>query len=342
MDRKRLGNSDLEITRIGFGAWAIGGSGYEWGWGAQDDADSIGAIHDALDAGVNWIDTAAVYGLGRSEEVVAKALEGIRDRPYVFTKCGMVWDDHREVGFRLKADSVRRECEASLRRLRVDAIDLYQIHWPKPAEDVEEGWETLARLQEEGKVRWIGVSNFDVAQMRRARAIVPIASLQPPYSLVRRQIEDAILPYCSRQNIGVIAYSPMASGLLTGAMTRERVAALPADDWRRKSPDYLEPLLSRNLRLVRLLHAIGRSHGRSPAEVAVAWVLRHPVVTGAIVGARRPGQMAGVVGAADFRLSPKDVGEIAAFFAKEAAHPAPGSPPTVAASSEGPAALPTR
>jgi len=339
MDRKRLGESDLEITRIGFGAWAIGGAGYEWGWGAQDDADSIAAIHEALDSGVNWIDTAAVYGLGRSEEVAAKALEGIHDRPYVFTKCGMVWDDLREVGFRLKAESVRRECEASLRRLKVDAIDLYQIHWPKPAEDIEEGWETLARLQEEGKVRWIGVSNFDVAQLRRARAIAPIASLQPPYSLVRRQIEDAILPYCSRQNIGAIVYSPMASGLLTGAMTRERVAELPADDWRRRSPDYQEPLLSRNLRLVRLLHAIGLSHGRSPAEVAVAWVLRHPVVTGAIVGARRPGQIKGVVGAADFRLRPKDVGEIAAFFAHEAALPAnPGAPgvaPTATSQAQG-------
>jgi aryl-alcohol dehydrogenase-like predicted oxidoreductase len=342
MDVKRLGNSDLEITRIGFGAWAIGGAGYEWGWGAQDDADSVAAIHEALDAGANWIDTAAVYGLGRSEEVVAKALEGVWQRPYVFTKCGMVWDDDRRISHRLKADSVRRECEASLRRLRVNAIDLYQVHWPRPAEDVEEGWATLAKLQEEGKVRWIGASNFDVTQLRLARAIAPVTSLQPPYSLVRRQIEDAILPYCTRQYIGVIAYSPMASGLLTGAMTRERAAALPPDDWRRQSPDYQEPLLSRNLRLVRLLHAIGRSHGRTPAEVAVAWVLRRPAVTGAIVGARRPGQFKGVAGAADFRLSPKDVGEIEAFFAHEAGRPADGSPHGAAVSSEGRAALPTR
>jgi aryl-alcohol dehydrogenase-like predicted oxidoreductase len=326
MDVKRLGNSDLEITRIGFGAWAIGGAGYEWGWGAQDDADSIAAVREALDAGVNWIDTAAVYGLGRSEEVVARALEGVRDRPYVFTKCGMIWDENGRVGNRLKADSIRRECEASLRRLRVDAIDLYQIHWPKPAADVAEGWQTLARLKEEGKVRWIGVSNFDTAQLQRSRAVAPITSLQPPYSLLRREVEDAVLPFCFRQQIGVIAYSPMASGLLTGAMTRERVAALPPDDWRRRSPDYQEPLLSRNLRLIRLLHAIDRSHGRSPAEVAVAWVLRHPVVTGAIVGARRPGQFKGVVGAADVRLSPKDVREIEAFFAHEAAHPANGAP----------------
>jgi aryl-alcohol dehydrogenase-like predicted oxidoreductase len=342
MNTKRLGNSDLFITPIGFGAWAIGGSGWQFAWGAQDDRDSIAAIREALDGGINWIDTAAVYGLGHSEEVVARALVGVRDRPYVFTKCSMVWDERRQIGHSLKADSIRRECEASLRRLRVDAIDLYQIHWPKPAEDVEEGWETLARLKEEGKVRWIGVSNFDVGQMRRARAIAPITSLQPPYSLVKRQIEDAILPYCSRQDVGVIVYSPMASGLLTGAMTRERVAQLPADDWRRKSPDYQEPLLSRNLRLVRLLHAIGRSHGRTPAEVAVAWVLRHPAVTGAIVGARRPGQFKGVVGAAEFRLSPKDVGEIEAFFAHEAVRPAAGSPHAVAASPEGRAAMPMR
>ena len=225
MNVKRLGNSDLYITPVGFGAWAIGGAGYEWGWGAQDDADSIAAIHEALDAGANWIDTAAVYGLGHSEEVVARALHGVRQRPHVFTKCGMVWDENRQVGNRLKADSIRRECEASLRRLRVDAIDLYQIHWPKPAEDIEEGWATMAALQKEGKVRWIGVSNFTVDQLRQAQAIAPVTSLQPPYSLVKRQVEDEILPYCFHQHIGVIAYSPMASGLLTGAMTRDRVAA---------------------------------------------------------------------------------------------------------------------
>ena len=337
MNVKRLGNSDLNITPVGFGAWAIGGAGYEWGWGAQDDADSIAAIHEALDAGANWIDTAAVYGLGRSEEVVARALEGVRQRPYVFTKCGMVWDEKRQISNRLKADSIRRECEASLRRLRVDCIDLYQIHWPKPAEDIEEGWATMAALQKEGKVRWIGVSNFDVDQLRQAQAIAPVTSLQPPYSLVRRQVEDEILPFCFHQHIGVIAYSPMASGLLTGAMTRERVAALPADDWRRRNPDYQEPLLSRNLRLVRLLEAIGRSHGRSPAEVAVAWVLRHPAVTGAIVGARRPGQFKGVAGAAEFRLSPREVAEIEAFFRHEARRAEAGSPPPVgpASPSEG-------
>jgi len=319
MNTKRLGNSDLSITPIGFGAWAIGGSGWEFAWGAQDDRESIAAIHAALDAGVNWIDTAAVYGLGHSEEVVARALEGVTSRPYVFTKCSMLWNEHREIGHSLKADSIRRECEASLRRLRVDAIDLYQIHWPDPDVDIEEGWATLAALKEEGKVRHIGVSNFNVAQLRRAQAIAPITSLQPRYSLLHREIEDEILAFAARQHIGVIAYSPMASGLLTGAMTAERIARLPADDWRKRHPDFQEPQLSRNLRLVRLLRAIGNHHGRSPGEVAVAWVLRAPAVTGAIVGARRPDQVRDVVGAAEFRLSRWEVAEIEAFFVKEAA-----------------------
>jgi aryl-alcohol dehydrogenase-like predicted oxidoreductase len=319
MKTKQLGNSDLFITPVGFGAWAIGGSGWEFAWGAQDDSESIAAIHEALHAGINWIDTAAVYGLGHSEEVVARALDGMRDRPYVFTKCSMVWDERRQIGHSLKADSIRRECEASLRRLRVDAIDLYQIHWPDPDADIEEGWATLAALKEEGKVRHIGVSNFNVAQMQRALAIAPITSLQPRYSLLHREVEDEILPFCAQENIGVIAYSPMASGLLTGAMTPERIAGLPADDWRKRHPDFQEPQLSRNLMLVRLLRAIGRLHGRTPAEVAVAWVLHNPAVTGAIVGARRPSQLRGVVGAAEFRLSPREVAEIEAFFAKVAA-----------------------
>jgi aryl-alcohol dehydrogenase-like predicted oxidoreductase len=319
MNTRLLGGSDLDVTPIGFGAWAIGGSGWEFAWGSQDDRDSVAAIHEALDAGVNWIDTAAVYGLGHSEEVVARALEGVRDRPYVFTKCGMVWDGRRRIGHSLKADSIRRECEASLRRLRVEAIDLYQVHWPDPDGDIEEGWATLAGLKREGKVRHIGVSNFDVAQMRRAQAIAPITSLQPRYSLLHREVEAEALPFCARQDIGVIAYSPMASGLLTGAMTRERVEGLPADDWRKRHPDFREPQLSRNLRLVRLLRAIGRRHGGTPAEVAVAWVLHHAAVTGAIVGARRPAQVEGVVGAARLRLSPEDLGQIDAFFAREAA-----------------------
>jgi aryl-alcohol dehydrogenase-like predicted oxidoreductase len=319
MKTKRLGNSDLFITPIGFGAWAIGGSGWEFAWGGQDDKDSVAAIREALNAGINWIDTAAVYGLGHSEEVVARALEGVRDRPYVFTKCSMIWDEHRQIGHSLKADSIRRECEASLRRLRVDAIDLYQIHWPDPDEDIEEGWATMAKLKEEGKVRNIGVSNFNVAQMKRAQAIAPITSLQPRYSLLHREIEEEILPFTEWENIGVIAYSPMASGLLTGAMTRERIAALPADDWRRGHSDFQEPRLSRNLKLVSLLRTIGKRHGRSPGEAAVAWVLRDPAVTGAIVGARRPGQVRGVVGAGEFRLSLWELTEIGAFSKQLAA-----------------------
>jgi aryl-alcohol dehydrogenase-like predicted oxidoreductase len=319
MHTKQLGNSDLSITPIGVGTWAIGGSGWEFGWGAQDDRDSILAIREALDAGVNWIDTAAVYGLGHSEEVVARALEGVPQKPYVFTKFSMIWNDRHEIAHSLKADSVRRECEASLRRLRVDAIDLYQVHWPDPDAEIEEGWTTLARLKEEGKVRHLGVSNFDVNQMKRAQAIAPIASLQPPYSLLNRRIEAEILPYAAREGIGVIAYSPMASGLLTGAMTRERVAALPADDWRKSNPNFQEPQLTRNLCLVRLLRDIGVRHGCSAAEVAVAWVLRNPAVTGAIVGARRPGQIKGVVGAARLQLSLQEVAEIDGFFAMKAA-----------------------
>lgn len=314
MDTRQLGSSDLHITPIGFGAWAIGGGGWQFAWGAQDDHDSIAAIRQALDSGVNWIDTAAVYGLGHSEEVVAQALEGVRARPYVFTKCSMVWDEHREIGRSLKAESVRRECEASLRRLRVDAIDLYQIHWPNPEEDIEEGWTAMARLKEEGKVRNIGVSNFDVAQMQRAQAIAPITSLQPRYSLIHREIETAILPFVAQENIGVIAYSPMASGLLTGAMTPERIASLPADDWRKEHRDFRKPQLSHNLKLVGLLRDIGKRHGRSPGEVAVAWVLRNPAVTGAIVGARRPDQVRGVAGAAEFRLNPREIAEIEAFL----------------------------
>jgi len=307
MNTRRLGNSDLHITPIGFGAWAIGGGGWEWAWGGQDDGESVAVIREALDCGVNWIDTAAVYGLGHSEKVVAKALAGVPQRPYVFTKCGMVWDDNRQVGFRLKRASIRRECEASLRRLGVGAIDLYQIHWPKPAEDIEEGWEELAELKEEGKLRWIGVSNFDVGQLERARAIAPVSSLQPPYSLLNRAVEAEVLPYCQANDIGVLAYSPMASGLLTGAMTRERIASLPADDWRKRSPDYQEPQLTRNLRLVEKLRGVGRLHGLSAGATAIAWVLGEPAVTGAIVGARRRGQFRDIIAAARVRLGSGEV-----------------------------------
>ena len=314
METRQLGNSDLHITPIGFGSWAIGGGGWDFAWGSQNDNDSIAAIREALDVGVNWIDTAAVYGLGHSEKIVARALRGMQNRPYVFTKCGMVWDKQREISHILKADSIRRECEASLRRLDVETIDLYQIHWPNPDADIEEGWSTLAALQAEGKVRHIGVSNFNVAQIKRAQAIAPITSLQPRYSLVHREIEASILPFAARQNIGVLAYSPLASGLLTGAMTRERIASLPDDDWRKSHPDFQEPQLTHNLRLVKLLRAIGRLHRRTPAEVAVAWVLQNPAVTGAIVGARKPGQLRGLIGAAEWRLSDAEAGEIEQFL----------------------------
>ncbi|WNG47497.1 aldo/keto reductase [Archangium minus] len=316
MQKQQLGNSDLQITPIGFGAWAIGGSGWTYAWGHQDDEQSIRAIQHALDRGINWIDTAAVYGLGHSEEVVARALKGRSNRPYIFTKCGLVWDENRKERRELGADSIRRECEASLRRLQVDAIDLYQIHWPLEGDSlkgIEEAWKTLAELQRQGKVRWIGVSNFNAQQMEFAKSIAPITSLQPPYSLIHRDIEKDILPFCERNNVGVIAYSPMASGLLTGAMTRERIAKFPKDDWRSRSSDFQEPKLSRNLALVELLKKIGERHGRAPSEVAIAWTLRRPVVTGAIVGARSAEQVDGFIGAMDFRLSPAELKEIEDF-----------------------------
>ena len=315
MQTRHLGNSDLHITPIGFGAWAIGGGGWAFAWGTQDDADSIATIREAIDLGINWIDTAAVYGLGHSEEVVAKALEGVAKRPFVFTKCARVWDEKRQIGKRLKAASIRAECEASLKRLKIDVIDLYQLHWPEPVEDIEEGWQTMVKLKEEGKVRWIGVSNFDASQMERISKFGPIASLQPPYSMIRPEVESSILPYCLHHSIGAIAYSPMASGLLTGKMTRERIAAMPADDWRKeKNKHYQEPLLTRNLNLVELLKAIGSRHGRTPGEVAIAWVLRHPAVTGAIVGARQPGQLKELIGAADWRLTPVEADEIDSYL----------------------------
>ena len=310
METRLLGNSDLAITPIGIGAWAIGGGGWNGSMGPQNDSDSIPAIHAALDHGVNWIDTAALYGLGHSEEMVARAIQDRSPKPYVFTKCERVWDKDRNIGACLKAESVRRECEDSLRRLKIDTIDLYQIHWPEPDRDIEEGWTELARLKEEGKVRWIGVSNFSVDQMRRAQAIAPITSLQPPYAVVRREIEAEILPFCLSQNIGVIVYSPMYAGLLTGAMTKERVANFLPEDWRRNLPGFQEPALSRNLQVVEHLREIAKHHGRSPGEVAIAWTLNHPAVTGAIVGFRSAQQVAGIIGAAEFRLSPSELSEI--------------------------------
>src|SRR5258708_3947037 len=313
METRKLGNSDIKITPVGFGAWALGGGGWEFSLGPQDDADSIGAIPRALEFGVNWIDTAAVYGLGHSEEVVARALKEWRGpRPNVFTKCVLVWNETGKILREFSRDSIRRECEESLRRLQVDAIDLYQMHWPpdegKPG--IEEAWQTLTTLKAEGKIRWIGVSNFSAAQIQSAEKIAPVTSLQPPYSIIRRQIESEILPYCEKQGIGVINYAPMASGLLTGAMTRERAAALPADDFRSRNPEFREPRLSKNLELVERLRQVGARHGRTPGEVAIAWTLRYPAVTAAIVGARNAKQSEGVMRAGELKLTTEEIAEI--------------------------------
>lgn len=322
MQTRNLGNSDLNITPVGYGAWAIGGSGWQFAWGSQNDHDSIAAIHRALELGLNWIDTAAVYGLGHSEEVVGRALKSwTGPRPYVFTKCGLRWDSQGQVQKVLKAESIRREVEDSLRRLGIDSIDLYQIHWPPDPDSpaLEEAWGTMAELKREGKVRWIGVSNFNVPQLRRARAIASVTSLQPQYSLLHRAVESEILPYCRREGIGVIVYSPMASGLLTGTMTRERIAQLPNDDWRKGHPDFNEPNLSRNLELVERLQQIARQHGRSAGEVAIAWTLQNPAVTGAIVGARNARQAEGVMRAGDLRLNSSELHAIEDFFAETVA-----------------------
>jgi aryl-alcohol dehydrogenase-like predicted oxidoreductase len=315
---RTLGNSDMRLTPIGFGAWAIGGGDWQFSWGPQDDSDSIAAIHRALDLGINWIDTAAIYGLGHSEEVVGRALKSTSQKPYVFTKCSMRWKDDRSIYRSLTAASVTEEVENSLRRLGVDAIDLYQIHWPDPDAEIEEGWETMARLRELGKVRWIGVSNFSVEQMERAQRIAPITGLQPPYSMLRRAIEEKILPFTKANGIGVINYSPMVSGLLTGKMTAERVAALPSDDWRRRAVEFNEPRLSRNLRLVEMLREIGAAHGVGPGVVAIAWTLHNPAVTAAIVGGRSAEQVDGVAPALEFRLSAEEYARINAFLAESA------------------------
>jgi aryl-alcohol dehydrogenase-like predicted oxidoreductase len=303
----QLGTTGLEITRVGFGAWALGGAGYDWGWGAQDDDDSIAAIHLALELGINWIDTAAQYGFGHSEEVVGRALAGLEDRPHVFTKGGQPEGPGRTTVQSLRRDSLRRELEGSLSRLGLDAIDLYQIHWPIPDEQIEEGWSALVEFKEEGLVRHIGVSNFSVPQLRRAQSIAPVETLQPPYSLIDRSVEEEILPFAEPERIGVIVYSPMGSGLLTGAMTRERIASLPEDDWRRRDPRFREPQLSRHLDLVERLKAVAERHGTTPGAVAIAWTLRNPAVDGAIVGFRRPEQVDPIIGAANLELSEDDI-----------------------------------
>ena len=305
-----LGKNGMQITRVGFGAWAIGGGKWQFGWGPQDDDASIETIQRALDLGVNWIDTAAAYGLGRSEEVVGRAIAGLDHRPYVFTKASLVPGHDGQVVNNLKRDSILREAEGSLARLGIDAIDLYQIHWPNPVEDIEEGWSALAELKEQGLVRHIGVSNFDVEQLRRIQQLAPVETLQPPYSLITREVEDEVLPFAEREGIGVIVYSPMGSGLLTGAMTRARIANLPDDDWRKRSERFHEPQLSKHLALVRRITTVAERLDTTPGAVAVAWTLINPAVDAAIVGLRRPGQVAAILGAANLELSRDDVDTI--------------------------------
>ncbi len=308
----RLGRTGLEITRVGLGAWAIGGGGWEHGWGPQDDAESIAAIHRALEQGVNWIDTAAAYGFGHSEEIVGRALRELDDdqRPYVFTKASLVPGRGGQVVNNLKRDSILREAGDSLERLGVDAIDLYQIHWPIPEQDIDEAWEALAELKEQGLVRHIGVSNFSVAQLRQIQQIAPVETLQPPYSLVAREAEEELLPFTERERIGVIVYSPMGSGLLTGAMTRERIEHLPEDDWRKHSERFQEPQLSQHLALVERLQAVADQRGTTPGAVAVAWTLANPAVDGAIVGFRRPDQVDPIIPAALIELGDDDIATI--------------------------------
>ena len=308
--KTELGSTGMEITRVGLGAWAIGGGGFEWSWGAQEDEDSIAVIHHALELGVNWIDTAAQYGFGHSEEVVGRAITGLDERPLIFTKGGQPPGLGGATLHDLTRDGLRRELEESLVRLGLEAVDLYQIHWPIPDEQIEEGWAALVELRDEGLTRHIGVSNFSVEQLRRAQGIATVETLQPPYSLIARDVGEEILPFAEREGIGVIVYSPMGSGLLTGAMGRERIEGLPDDDWRKDAPPFREPALSENLALADRLGAVGARHGTTPGAVAVAWTLRNSAVDAAIVGFRRPDQVDPIVVAANLELSDEDVAEI--------------------------------
>ncbi len=307
MQTRPLGNSGLQFSAIGLGTWAMGGGGYQFGWGPQDDQESIAAVHRALELGINWIDTAPAYGLSHCEEVVGQALKGLQERPLVATKCGRVWDHQRQLSARLKRHSIQTEIEDSLRRLGVDVIDLYQMHWPQPDEDIEEGWQTVADLIRQGKVRHGGVCNFSVAQLERIRSIHPVASLQPPYSLLNRAVETELLSYCAAHKIGIVAYSPMQKGLLTDKFSRAWVEQLPSNDHRRNDAQFKEPRLAANLDFVDGLRRIAQRHQRSVAQLAIAWVLRRPEVTSAIVGARRPSQIEATVGAADWQLSAENI-----------------------------------
>ncbi len=310
MKTRKLGWTPLNLSTIGLGTFALGGSGWAFSWGPQNDNDSIATILRALDMGVNWIDTAPVYGVGHAEEIVGKAIRGLSNKPIIATKCGLVWDRNLSIYGCLNKKSVRSEIEASLKRLQIDVIDLMQIHWPNPDKDIEEAWSTIAELVKEGKIRYAGVSNFDVGQLKRAQAIHPVASLQPPYSMLQRGIEDEILAYCDEHNIGVIVYSPMQQGLLTGKFSKERLQNLPVEDHRRRDPHFQEPELSINLELINKLYPLAQRSGHTLARLAIAWVLRRPEVSAAIVGARVPSQIKETISAADWMLSEVDISAI--------------------------------
>ncbi len=309
MQKRQLGNTDLKLTTVGLGTWAMGGP-WQFGWGPQNDDEAIAAVLAALDQGINWIDTAPIYGCGHSEQLIGKALKQIKDQPYIATKCGLLWNEKREKVNCLRKKSIRQECEASLKRLSVEVIDLYQIHWPDPDEDIEEAWEEMARLADEDKVRHLGACNSNIDQIERIRKIYPVASLQPPYSMLHREVEDDLLQYCAEHSIGVIVYSPMQRGLLTGKFGQERLANLPLGDHRRRNPDFHEPQFSATLELVDKLRPIAERNGRTLAQLAIAWVMRRPEVTAAIVGARRPEQIEETAPASDWNLSKEDVEEI--------------------------------
>jgi aryl-alcohol dehydrogenase-like predicted oxidoreductase len=318
MQTRKLGYTDLELTTVGLGTWAIGGP-WQFGWGPQDDDEAIAAILTAIETGISWIDTAPAYGLGHSEELVGQALKQVSERPVIATKCGILWNEKKEKVTCLKRQSIRDECHASLKRLDIEVIDLYQMHWPDPDEDLEEAWEEMTRLCQEGKVRYIGVSNFNVEQIKRAQKIHPVASLQPPYSMLRRQVEDELLDYCAQNDIGVVAYSPMQRGLLTGKFSAERLAGLPLDDHRRRNPDFHDPQFTATLQLVEQLAEIAERNGKTCAQLAVSWVLRRPEVTAAIVGARRPEQIAETAPASDWNLDKADVEQIEQLLAERQA-----------------------
>jgi len=318
MQKRQLGNTDLKLTTVGLGTWAMGGP-WQFGWGPQDNNEAIAAILAALDEGINWIDTAPVYGLGHSEELVGKALKQISEKPLIATKCGLLWNEKKEKVSCLKRKSIREECHASLKRLGVEVIDLYQMHWPEPERDVEEAWEEMAKLADEGKVRHLGVSNFNVEQIKRVRKTYKVASLQPPYSMLHREVEDEVFGYCARNNIGVVAYSPMQRGLLTGKFSQERLAGLPLDDHRRRNPDFHDPQFTATLQLVDQLRPIAERNGKTLAQLAISWFLRRPEVTAAIVGARRPEQIAETAPASDWDLSKEDIEEIEQLLAERQA-----------------------